>query len=101
MVFDSRKPPPQDEKPKSRFSDTDLEITFRRVTCYRCGHTAVYKYRIKQLRRAAEIATGEDEQIREDHVEMWETVPRYAEIPETVKCKKCREVLGLYTECIF
>ena len=101
MVFDSRKLEESDDAPKSRFSETNLEVSFRQVTCYGCNHRAVYKYKVKQLRRSAEIATGEDEQIRSDHVEMWETVPRYAEIPETVRCKKCGEILGLYTECIF
>jgi hypothetical protein len=39
--------------------------------------------------------------LRQDEIETWNSIPRFAEIPETIKCKSCGEVLGLYTSCIF
>ena len=104
MVFDGKHVSAEkgaEDTDRNRFSETEVETSFRRVICYECRHTAVYKYRVKKLRRRPEILTADDEQVRDDHLEIWEGVPRFAEIPETVRCKNCGEVLGLYTECIY
>lgn len=104
MVFDGKSAGAEEaagDTSTNRFSETEVETSFSRVTCYECRHTAVYKYRVKKLRRRPEIVTADDEQVRADHLEIWEGVPRFAEIPETVRCRNCGEVLGLYTECIF
>ncbi len=117
-----------------RFADhlrtVEIEVVFRRLHCYKCDLTAVYKYRVKQIRRRPEpppaTPTGGDgtaapgpmeasqlpdslpttppeacPRVSEFDLELWKTIPRFAEIPETVRCKRCGEVLGLCTECIF
>ena len=66
----------------------------KRITCYRCDLASFYKCTVQQVRRNPELLAGGGEEIRADHVEMWKTVPRFAEIPETIKCKRCKEVLG-------
>ena len=78
-----------------------MAVGFRRLTCYHCNTSAIYRYTVQQIRRRPTILVSEEEEIRQDHLQIWNTVPRYAEVPETIKCKKCGEVLGLYTECIF
>lgn len=86
---------------QDRFCTVELAVAFKKITCYRCGLDSVYKYTVQQVRRNPELVAGEGEEIRDDHVKIWKTVPRFAEIPETIKCKRCREVLGLYTNCIY
>lgn len=86
---------------KDRFRTVERAITFKRITCYQCDFSAVYKYRVQQVRRTAELLADENEEVRPDHVEIWQTVPRFAEIPETLRCKRCNEILGLYTFCIY
>lgn len=73
-------------------------INFRQMTCYNCDHTAVYRFKTKQIRRSAEAPEqiGDNEILRK-----WKSVPRFAEIPEVIKCEKCGEVLGSYPEIIF
>ena len=86
---------------EDRFSQLELAIAFRKLTCYHCNFEAIYKYCVQQVRRHAEIRVGEGEEIRPDHVEMWKTIPRFAEIPETLRCKRCREVLNLEILCVY
>jgi hypothetical protein len=78
-----------------------MDVAFKRITCYNCDLTAIYKFRVQQVRRREEIMATEEEIVRDDHVQAWKTVPRFAEIPETIKCKRCNEVLGVYPFCIF
>ena len=92
---------PGDVISEDRFRNVELAVSFRQLTCYRCGFAAVYKFRVQHLRRNTEIVTGEEEHVRTDHEAIWQAIPRFAEIPETVKCKRCREVLGIYTSCIY
>ena len=79
----------------------ELATTFRRIHCYKCDLTTIYKYRVQQIRRAPQPPSDEGEPLTEHQQETLKTIPRFAEIPETVKCKRCGEVLGLYTECIY
>jgi hypothetical protein len=83
-----------------RFRSVEVAVSFRRLTCYNCDLISVYKYRVKQLRRSPELAV-EDWEPGPDEIEIWNSIPRFAEIPETIKCKRCGEVLGLFTSCIF
>lgn len=86
---------------KDRFRSVELATGFKRLTCYHCELSALYKFHVQQLRRHPQIEVEEGEEVRPDHQEIWERIPRFAEIPETIRCKRCREVLGLYTFCIF
>ncbi|HSR70249.1 MAG TPA: hypothetical protein VLU25_20135 [Acidobacteriota bacterium] len=86
---------------KNRFSQVEMAVAFRKAVCYRCGHAALYKYKVKHLRRNPEILCGEGEEVRPDHEEMWRAIPRFCEIPQTVKCKKCGEVMGFYGEQVY
>lgn len=79
----------------------ELSTAFRRLHCYRCEMTAIYKYRVQQLRRSPAPLDSEGQELPEEQVKAWKDLPRFAEIPETVKCKRCGEVLGLHTDCIF
>lgn len=84
-----------------RFCQVELAIAFKRVTCYRCNFEGIYKYAVQQIRRHPEIQVSEDEEIREDHLQIWKDIPRFAEIPEVVKCKRCREVLDIDIMCVY
>ena len=86
---------------EDRFSQVELTLAFKKLTCYRCNFEAIYKYWVQQVRRHPEIVVGEGEEIRPDHHEMWKTVPRFVEIPETLKCKRCQEVLVCEVLCVF
>lgn len=77
----------------------EVATAFRRIHCHRCDFAAIYKYRVKQVRRSPSPPAGGA--APEDDLSAWKTIPRFAEIPETVKCKGCGEVLGVYPECIF
>ena len=79
----------------------ELATAFRRIHCYKCDLTSIYKYRVQQIRRAAPQAPAEGEGLTEYQQEAIKAIPRFAEIPETVKCKRCGEVLGIYPECIY
>jgi hypothetical protein len=48
-----------------------------------------------------ESAENESNPPSQDEQDRWNSIPKFAEIPETIKCKRCGEVLGVYTECIF
>ena len=84
-----------------RFRQVELAIAFKKILCYNCQFSGIYKFRVQQIRRRPEIQLETGEEIRPDHVEIWETIPRFAEIPETVKCKRCREVLTPEVTCIY
>ncbi len=86
---------------ENRFSQVELAIAFRKLTCYHCNFEAIYKYSVQQVRRHSEIRVGEGEEIRPDHVEIWKTIPRFVEIPETLTCKRCREVLNREILCVY
>jgi hypothetical protein len=103
-VFDSRtlKLKPGEMIYQDRLRTIDLAVAFKRITCHKCNLAAVYKYRVQQLRRKPEISLSEEvPEVSADLIETWKSIPRFAEIPETVKCKGCGEVLGLSTSCIF
>jgi hypothetical protein len=84
-----------------RFRSVEVAVAFKRMTCHKCDLTSVYKYRVKQVRRSDELIPQEDRELEPEEVELWNSIPRFAEIPETIKCKRCGEVLGIYTSCIF
>ena len=94
---------------EDRFRSVELSIAFRRIHCFKCDLTAIYRYRVKQVRRTSELQPVQDDEGSVESSEnppleeiiRWSEIPRFAEIPETVKCKRCGEVLGVYTECIF
>ncbi len=44
---------------------------------------------------------AEGEEIRPDHREIWKDIPRFVEIPETLKCKRCKEVLEREILCVY
>lgn len=103
MTFDSRQRSVQPGHTlfEDRFRHVESAIVFRKVECHRCDFSSIYKYQVQQVRRKEAIEVGPDDEVRPDHVQIWNAIPRFAEIPETVKCKRCGEVLGLCTECIF
>lgn len=86
---------------EDRFRQVELAITFKKITCYHCGFQTIYKYRVQQVRRNPEIGLDEGEEIRADHRQIWRTVPRFAQIPETLKCRRCKEVLTLEVLCVY
>ena len=102
-MFDSRsiKARPGSILFEDELRSVELATTFRRVHCYKCDLTSIYKYRIQQIRRLTQPEAAPDEPLSEHRAETLAAIPRYAEIPETVKCKRCGEVLGLHTECIY
>ena len=102
-MFDSRqmKLKPGQILWKDRLRTVEVAVSFRRLTCYNCDLTSVYKYRVKQLRRSPDLDCAEDTAPQADEIETWNSIPRFAEIPETIKCKGCGEVLGVYTSWIF
>ena len=103
MVFDARDLDVEsgDLLYKDRFKQVEAAVSFRKAECYRCGFVGFYRYHVRQLRRNAEILCGPEEWVREDHRAIWESIPRFAEIPQTVRCRRCREVMGFYTACLF
>ena len=86
---------------EDRFRQTEIAINFKQISCRHCGLAAIYKYRVKQIRRKAEIETSEEQEVREDHLVLWKSIPRFAEIPETIRCKQCTEILPQETFCIY
>jgi ribosomal protein S27E len=84
---------------QDQFRTVEVATNFKRIHCYHCDLAAIYKYRVKQVRRSPTPPEGES--VPEHDLTVWKTIPRFAEIPETVKCKGCGEVLGVYPECIF
>lgn len=95
-------PETPDSKPtEDRFKEVEVATAFKRIYCRACGLESIYKYRVKQIRRRTEIATTPDQEVREDHVALWQTIPRYAEVPETIRCKRCGEVLPQETLCLY
>jgi len=86
---------------EDRFRQIELSVGFRKLTCYRCDFASFYRFRVIQVRRSPQLLPSEEEDVREDHLQIWKDTPRFAEIPETVRCRHCDEVLGVYTSCIF
>lgn len=86
---------------EDRFREVEIAVAFRRLTCYRCESTALYRYQVQQIRRKPEIGCTQEEEIRSDHQALWQSIPRFAEIPETIKCKNCGEPLGVYPTCVY
>ena len=96
MVFKrSFYPASQQNTWDDRFCRVEMSTSFKRITCPRCDLEAIYKYEVRQIRRRPEILVREGEGIRPDHVEMWKNIPRFAEIPEVLHCKGCKEVLNM------
>jgi len=85
----------------NQFRTVDYDVVFRRLQCYKCDLIAVYRLRVKQIRRTPELASEDQSPPSEAEQQTWLSVPRFAEIPETVCCKRCGEVLGLCTECVY
>jgi len=83
---------------QDEFKTVEPAINFRQMTCYTCGHTAVYRFKTKQIRRS--VQEPEHNGNREI-LEKWKSIPRFAEIPEAVKCEGCGEILGSYPEIIY
>lgn len=100
MVFDSRRLDP-DQKSADRFKESSVDVRFRRYTCYTCGTTSIYRYQVLQVRRRPEIERNDQLVTGPDEQRWWSNIPRYAEIPETIKCKNCGEVVGAYTRCVW
>ncbi len=86
---------------EDRFSQVELTIAFKKLICYHCNFEAIYKYSVQLVRRRPEIQVAEGEEIRPDHREFWRTIPRFVEIPETLKCKRCKEVLEREILCVY
>lgn len=103
MVFDAsrNKILPGQLLYQDRFREIEMGIAFKKIVCSHCDFPGFYKYRVQQLRRRPRILVEEDQEVRVDHEEIWETIPRFAEIPQTLKCKRCREVLGSYVLCVY
>ena len=103
MSFDNRRLRfrPNETIFEDRFRQVEVTNAFRKLTCPRCNLSSIYKFRVQQIRRKEEIEANEEEEIRSDHHHLWDSIPRFAEIPETVKCKRCREILGIDTTCIY
>ncbi len=104
MVFDSRffaTAAGQTVVYKDRFCQIEIAVGFRKLTCYRCDFASFYRFRVMHVRRSPELLPSEEEEVRDDHIRIWKNIPRFAEIPETVRCRRCDEVLGVYTSCIF
>ncbi len=103
MVFD---PSQNNVRPgqllyQDRFREIEMAVAFKKMVCSRCDFPGFYKYQVHQLRRRPRILVEESEEVRSDHEEIWGTIPRFAEIPQTLKCKRCHEVLGSYVLCIY
>ncbi len=86
---------------QDRFHEVELGTCFKKIVCARCDFAGFYKYQVQQVRRREQLVTSQDEEARPDQLEIWKTVPRFAEIPQTLKCKRCHEVLGMYVDCIY
>jgi len=86
---------------EDRFREVEMATSFKNISCQSCGFKAIYKYRVKQIRRKEEIVSGREDEIREDHMDLWNSIPRFAELPETLRCKQCSEILPQETFCVF
>jgi len=84
-----------------RFCEVEMGTSFKRLICPRCNLEAIYKYSVRQVRRRPEILVEEGEEVRSDHIEMWKSIPRFAEIPSMLRCKRCREVLTMEVVCLY
>ena len=51
-----------------RFRSVEVAVAFKRLTCYNCDLSFVYKYKVKQLRRSSELAATEDQELRPDEI---------------------------------
>jgi len=103
MVFDSTwaAASGQTVLSQDRFREVELAVSFRKLTCYRCDFTSFYRFRVLHVRRSPQLLPTAEEDVREDHIWIWKGIPRFAEIPETIRCRNCNEVLGVYTSCTF
>ncbi len=103
MTFSRRECPeqPGTRLSENRFRETEIATNFKLISCRKCGLVTIYKYRVKQIRRKAKIDTSEQQEVRDDHLFLWKSIPRFAEIPETIRCKQCREILPQETFCIY
>ena len=83
---------------QDEFRTVEPAVNFRQITCYTCEHTAVYRFKTKQIRRTPEEPEHNGDM---EILNKWKSVPRFAEIPEVIKCEKCGEILGSYPEIIY
>ena len=86
---------------EDRFREVEMATSFKMMICQSCGFKAIYKYRVKQIRRKEEIVSSREDELREDHIHIWNSIPRFAELPETLCCKRCAEILPQETFCVF
>ena len=84
-----------------RYRQVEMAIAFKRLICYHCRFEAIYKYAVQQIRRHPEIQVAEGEEVREDHRQIWKSMPRFSEIPERIRCKGCQEILEVEVMCIY
>lgn len=83
---------------KDEFKTVEPAVNFRQITCYNCDHTAIYRFRTIQIRRNLETDAVIND---ENDLLQWKSIPRFAEIPEVIKCEVCGEILSAYPDIIF
>lgn len=103
MVFNSSLFPQQPGQSISedQFREVELAVAFRKLICHRCEFSSFYRFKTLQVRRKPQLASSQEQEAGPDQTEIWKQIPRFAEIPETIRCRRCNEVLGVYTTCIF
>ncbi len=89
---------PDNQVIQDEYKTVEPSVNFRQITCYNCEHTAIYRFNTKQIRRNPEAPADNGNQ---EILNMWKSIPRFAEIPEVIKCENCGEVLGSYPEIIY
>lgn len=88
-----------DETPRQdELKTVEPAVNFKQMTCYNCSHTSVYRFQTTQIRRNP---APPEEHEGDEIMNKWKSIPRFAEIPEVVKCENCGEVLGSYPEIIY
>ena len=83
---------------QDEFKTVEPSVNFRQITCYVCDHTAIYRFNTKQIRRNP---VAPEDGGNQEILMKWKAIPRFAEIPEVIKCENCGEVLGSYPEIIY
>ncbi|GAB4243476.1 MAG: hypothetical protein Kow00109_19280 [Acidobacteriota bacterium] len=79
----------------------ELGVVFRWLQCFRCDRADLYRILVQQVRRHDEPRSDDAQGPPEQRLETWQAMPRFAEIAETVKCKHCGEVIGVYPLLIY
>lgn len=79
----------------------ELAVVFRWLQCFRCDRADLYRIVVQQIRRHEEPRRDGEREPSEQRLATWQAMPRFAEIAETVKCKHCGEVIGIYPLLIY